>query len=426
MNTDTAKTPGQKEKRKLPTKWRWIRLGEVIQEAQAGFACGERDAEGIVQLRMNNLDTRGNFIWDDVLRVPKEGNNIEPFLLVPGDVLFNNTNSTELVGKSALFADYTEPIVYSNHFTRLRPIIDGLLPEYLASWLNHQWQQGIFASICNRWIGQSAVKTDNLLSLEIPLPPLPEQRRIVGVLREQMAAVEKARIAAQARLEAIKALPAAFLRLVFPQPGQLLPDSWRWVKLGDVALQGPDNGVFKRREDFGSGAPMINVSDLYRSLYVEMALTERVHVTEDELTKFQIAPGDLFFCRSSLKREGIGWCCVVKELDEPSVFECHVMRVRLKYTDALPEYVAYYWQHPSVREKVIGNSRTATMTTMNQQDLGGVPIPLPPLVEQQQIAAALHERMAAMEKARTAAEAELAAINALPAPLLHRAFNGEL
>jgi len=201
--------------KELPKGWRWVRLGEVIQEAQAGFACGERDAEGIVQLRMNNLDTRGNFIWGDVLRVPREGNKIEPFLLVPGDVLFNNTNSTELVGKSGLFAGYAEPIVYSNHFTRLRTISDVLLPDVLASWLNQQWQQGVFTAICNRWIGQSAVKADKLLNLEIPLPPLPEQQRIVGVLREQMAAVEKARKAAEAELDTINALPAALLRRAF-------------------------------------------------------------------------------------------------------------------------------------------------------------------------------------------------------------------
>lgn len=55
----------------LPNGWRWVRLGDVIREVQVGFACGERDAEGIVRLRMNNLDTRGNFIWDGVLRVPR-------------------------------------------------------------------------------------------------------------------------------------------------------------------------------------------------------------------------------------------------------------------------------------------------------------------------------------------------------------------
>jgi len=202
-------------KRELPDGWRWVRLEEVIREAQAGFACGERDAEGIVQLRMNNLDTRGHFIWDDVLRVPREGNKIEPFLLAPGDVLFNNTNSTELVGKSALFPGHAEPIVYSNHFTRLRTAGESLCPDFLASWLNHQWQQGIFAAICNRWIGQSAVKADKLLNLEIPLPPLLEQRRIAAVLKEQMAAVEKARAAAEEELNTINALPAALLRRAF-------------------------------------------------------------------------------------------------------------------------------------------------------------------------------------------------------------------
>jgi len=206
--------PQEKEKI-LPAGWRWVKLRKVIGEAQAGFACGLRDPQGIAQLRMNNLDTRGNFVWDDVIRVPHEANDMEQFQLVPSDVLFNNTNSTELVGKSALFEGYSEPIVYSNHFTRFRTVSEALLPDFLARWLNHKWQQGVFAAICNRWIGQSAVKTDKLLNLDFPLPPLSEQRRIAGVLREQMAAVEKARSAAEAELETIDALPAALLRRAF-------------------------------------------------------------------------------------------------------------------------------------------------------------------------------------------------------------------
>lgn len=202
-------------RRPLPAGWRWVRLGDVIRGAQAGFACGLRDPQGIAQLRMNNLDTRGNFVWDDVLHVPREANDIEQFLIVPGDVLFNNTNSTELVGKSALFEGYVEPIVYSNHFTRLRTVAESLLPDFLASWLNHQWQQGVFAAICNRWIGQSAVKADKLLNLDFPLPPLHEQQRIAAVLCKQLGAVAKARTAAEEELQTINALPAALLRRAF-------------------------------------------------------------------------------------------------------------------------------------------------------------------------------------------------------------------
>lgn len=70
---------------------------------------------------MNNVGTRGNLVWNAVTRVPANKETVARFQLQPGDVIFNNTNSTELVGKSAVFHGYAEPVVFSNHFTRLRP-----------------------------------------------------------------------------------------------------------------------------------------------------------------------------------------------------------------------------------------------------------------------------------------------------------------
>jgi len=157
----------------LPAGWRWVRLEDLIREAQSGFAVGERDPNGVIQLRMNNVTTSGTFDWGSFIRVPAEATAIDFYRLLPGDVLFNNTNSTELVGKSALFEGHEETIVYSNHFTRLRADTDALEPPFLALWLQAEWRRGVFADICNRWIGQSAVKNEKLLALEIALPPLP-------------------------------------------------------------------------------------------------------------------------------------------------------------------------------------------------------------------------------------------------------------
>jgi hypothetical protein len=95
----------------LPSGWQWAKLSKLIADAQSRFACGLRDPEGVIQLRMNNVDTRGNFIWDDYIRVPAEKEIIEQYKLFEDDVLFNNTNSTELVGKSALFKGFKEPVV---------------------------------------------------------------------------------------------------------------------------------------------------------------------------------------------------------------------------------------------------------------------------------------------------------------------------
>ena len=233
----------------------------------------------------------------------------------------------------------------------------------------------------------------------------------------------RARVAAEVQLEATKALPAAYLLAVFNSHEA---QQWPKKRLGELAAIGPDNGVFKRRHEFGRGVPIVNVSDLYRSLAVDLNSVERVEASDYEQRRYAIASGDLFFCRSSLKREGIGWCCYVSEVSEPAIFDCHVMRVRLDPEKACSEYVAHYWAHPAVRERVIGNSRTATMTTMNQDDLAEVNIPLPPLSEQRRIAARLSEQMASVEQTRKALEDQLTTINKLPAALLRQAFNGAL
>lgn len=79
-----------------------------------------------------------------------------------------------------------------------------------------------FLKLCEKEISQmgmgstfGAINRDHLLNLEIPLPPIAEQKRIVAVLNEQMAAVEQARVAAEAKLEAIIALPSTLLRQAF-------------------------------------------------------------------------------------------------------------------------------------------------------------------------------------------------------------------
>ncbi|MCA9457807.1 MAG: restriction endonuclease subunit S, partial [Nitrospira sp.] len=92
------------------------------------------------------------------------------------------TNSPELVGKTTAFLGHKEPIVFSNHFLRLRTNGRRLDPQYLARWLTKQWQLRVFEKYCTQWVNQATVRKEDLLSLEIPLPPLDEQRRIAAIL----------------------------------------------------------------------------------------------------------------------------------------------------------------------------------------------------------------------------------------------------
>ncbi len=205
----------EKLTKNLPQGWKLVKLREVIKEALPGFACGQRDPKGTIQIRMNNVDTFGNLTLDDFIRVPANDELLKKYTLKEDDVLFNNTNSAELVGKTAIFKNHSEPVVYSNHFTRIRPIENLLLPVYLAKWLLNQWQNKIFEKICNRWIGQSAVKNEKLLKRYFPLPPLDEQKKIILQLNHQFEKGDKLIENIQTELELINTLPRSYLKQAF-------------------------------------------------------------------------------------------------------------------------------------------------------------------------------------------------------------------
>lgn len=103
------------------------------------------------------------------------------FGLDGGDILFNNTNSTELVGKTALVTKAL-PYAFSNHLTRIRVNKNKALSGWIVYVFNTFWKDKYFESICTRWVGQSGINQTALKKITIPLPPLAEQKRIVARL----------------------------------------------------------------------------------------------------------------------------------------------------------------------------------------------------------------------------------------------------
>lgn len=162
------------EKRNFPKAWKSFQLKNVIDNSQNGFAEGKRDENGISQLRMNNVTRDGRIDLTKVAMIPLR-NNLERYQIKNGDVMFCNTNSEDLVGKSIIANEKIESFVFSNHFTRLRPKENLLTKKFLYLWLKFHFDIGLFERICTRWIGQAAVQTESLLRLHIILPELDEQ-----------------------------------------------------------------------------------------------------------------------------------------------------------------------------------------------------------------------------------------------------------
>ncbi len=163
--------------------WEWSTIGKVAKDMKPGFARNKKhiSEDGIPHLRPNNIDI-GHLNLEKLVKVKlDEKIDIEEYYLQKGDVLFNNTNSFELVGRAALITEDL-PWGYSNHITRIRVKQDVILPEWLTVTINYLWMQGYFKRVCTRWVGQAGVNMNTLKKTPVPLPPLEEQKRIVAYL----------------------------------------------------------------------------------------------------------------------------------------------------------------------------------------------------------------------------------------------------
>src|SRR3972149_1002607 len=135
----------------IPRDWEVAKLADVILEAKSGFASGRRDPNGILQLRMDNINTQGHIRIDAGVKVPIS-KDFRNYLLQPGDILFNNTNSVDLIGKAAIFKGEFSRCVYSNHLTRIRVDTRKAVPQWILYLLVRKWRLGTFKSICHRHV----------------------------------------------------------------------------------------------------------------------------------------------------------------------------------------------------------------------------------------------------------------------------------
>ncbi|WP_236263996.1 restriction endonuclease subunit S [Dysgonomonas sp. Marseille-P4677] len=163
----------------LKTKYKTVKLKDVCIDFRSGFGAGKTDQvnahDGIIQIRPTNIDNQGFLKFDKNIYVPHSEST--PLLEID-DVLFNNTNSQELVGKTAIVKDNI-PLTFSNHITRIRVNTSIILPDYLWIVLNIFQENNIFYAIATNWNNQSGVGIELLKLLEIPLPEIKEQFNII-------------------------------------------------------------------------------------------------------------------------------------------------------------------------------------------------------------------------------------------------------
>jgi type I restriction enzyme S subunit len=158
------------------------------------------------------------------------------------------------------------------------------------------------------------------------------------------------------------------------------------VQISEISKERPQNGIFIKDPIWGNGFRYLNVADVYKRLVVDAERLQAVRCSYEAGKSFLLETGDILFVRSSLKKEGIGMCCVYMENKADTLFDCHLIRVRLKQSRMNPIYFASYWASAAGQNELIRRSKTTTMTTINQKSLAEALIPIPVKEEQEKIA----------------------------------------
>ncbi|WP_286927797.1 restriction endonuclease subunit S [Flavobacterium sp. UBA4197] len=158
-------------------------LRDIVKAFKSGIGAGKQDqtldGNGLIQIRPTNIDEKGNLIFTKNVYLPFHFRGDK---LKYDDVLFNNTNSQDLVGKTAIVKT-NEELFYSNHITVLKANLEQLVPDYLHSILNLFQKEKIFYSLCTNWNNQSGIGIDLLKNLRIPVPPIEKQNEIANHIK---------------------------------------------------------------------------------------------------------------------------------------------------------------------------------------------------------------------------------------------------
>lgn len=174
-------------------------LGDLAKFMRSGFAAGRQDqASGgepaVPHLRPLNLNAWGVLSIAETKSVPASSVKPDDYL-VHGEVLFNNTNSAEWVGKSGVF-DLETPCACSNHMTRIR-LKPGIDPYFIAALLNAFRGIGYFSALSTFFNNQAGINTVTLAALRIPVPCEAEQKAIAREVVQRKAEAARLRTHAE-------------------------------------------------------------------------------------------------------------------------------------------------------------------------------------------------------------------------------------
>jgi type I restriction enzyme S subunit len=203
----------------LPKGWTWATVEQLAKETMIGLDRGRSQqskdpSSGVPYIKMNNVTMEGRVLYDEIVYVPADKEELYRFAVQDRDILFNTRNSKELVGKVGIVRNPPNSAIYNNNLMRIRLATDAM-PEFLCFQMcSHDFRKRM-ELIKKATTNVAAVYAKDLLPLAIALPPLAEQQRIVAEIERRLSVIDELEAVVATNLQRATRLRQSILQRAF-------------------------------------------------------------------------------------------------------------------------------------------------------------------------------------------------------------------
>lgn len=398
----------------VPSSWVWCSLEDIVCELKYGTSEKSSSVGKIAVLRMGNITNVGTIDYSNLVYSSND-EDIEQYSLEKDDLLFNRTNSSEWVGKTAIYKE-EQPAIYAGYLIRIRLLL--ISPDYLNTVMNSGYYRDWCYDVKTDAVNQSNINAQKLSQLMIPIPPLKEQGRIVAEMDKWISLIDIVKNDKDDLLNIIKQAKSKILDLAIrgklvPQDpndepaiellkrinpdftpcdnghsGKLpykIPKTWVWCSHNSIL---DISGGSQPAKSYFETIPKPNYIRLYQIRdYGESPVPVYIPIN---LASKQTEKGDILLARYG---GSLGKVFHAKQ----GAYNVAMVKVIFKFENLIyKEYAYYYYLSDLYQEKLKEISRTA-QTGFNIADFNDMYFPLPPINEQQRIVQKIEELFSSLD-----------------------------
>ncbi|MBV6467968.1 MAG: hypothetical protein DCC43_01985 [Candidatus Brocadia sp.] len=419
------------DRKQIPPSWEVVKHSEIAEiNPKLPFKNIDDNTE-VSFLPMKLVEEEKNIFYLTEFRKYKDvKKGFTPF--TNGDVIFAKITPCMENGKCVVLHDLKNEVGFgSTEFHVSRPR-EGVIAKYIFYFIIQQQFRRIAESNMTGSVGQKRVPTLFFSEFEIPLPPFPEQRRIVSKIEELFSELDKGVESLKTAQQQLKIYRQAVLKWAFE--GRLthenvkdgkLPEGWKWVKLGEV-LDFVGSGVTPKggQEVYQkSGVIFIRSQNVYPN---KLKLDDVAFISDEideRMKRTRVKVNDVLL---NITGASIGRCAYVPENFPRGNVNQHVCILRALQEKSFSKFLSSWLNSPNAQHEVMKTQGGATRQGLNYQQIRNLECVLPPILEQHQIVSEIEARLSVCDKLEETITTALRQGDALRQSILKKAFEGRL